>query len=150
MKHFFPDRKHSILLEYTPYTCHPSFAALAARHDVAVGVRVIDECYSQWNGTVASLEEKQHTGRPHILIKREVKQYVTPLIRVKNRSVQRVHYPDIQSAVEKETGKQMSLRTLQHYGKEELNAHQRRAKKRTADESEYTDTQHSHVQPVVI
>jgi hypothetical protein len=40
--------------------------------------------------------------------------------------------------VQAATGKQLSLRSLQRYGKEDLRAKQRHSKKRTAAESERT------------
>jgi transposase len=136
MKHLTPHHKHSILLEYQPHSRDHSFAALAARHGITGGYKVIERWHTQWDGTATSLEEKQHTGKQRILSSQEVQRYVAPHIRAKNRSAQRVHYTDIHSAVEAQTGRHMSLRTLQRYGKEELHAHQTHGKKRTADESE--------------
>jgi hypothetical protein len=40
--------------------------------------------------------------------------------------------------VQRKTGKRFALRTLQHYGKEELRIKSRPTKKRTADESKCT------------
>ena len=69
-----------------------------------------------------------------------MQQYVrTPILRA-NRAHKAVHYSTVAAAVRQKTGKQLSLRTLQRYGKEELGAKQRRGKKRTADESEELDT----------
>jgi hypothetical protein len=45
-----------------------------------------------------------------------------------------VHYTTLLPAVRAKTGKELSLRTLRRYGKEQL-AKQKRSKKRTADES---------------
>lgn len=142
MKHLSPHHKHSILLEYRPYSRDHSFAALAARHGVTGGKRVVKRWHSHWNGTVASLDEQPHPGRPRILSTQEVQRYIAPRIRAKNRSAQRVHYTDIQQAVEETTGKSMSPRSLRRYGEEDLGARRAQAqgKKRTADESEYTQT----------
>jgi hypothetical protein len=46
-----------------------------------------------------------------------------------------VHYTTLLPAVRAKTGKELSLRTLRRYGKEQLGAKQKRSKKRTADES---------------
>jgi hypothetical protein len=140
MKHLLPQHKHSILLEYQPHSHDHSFAALAHRHGIKGGYKVIERWYDRWNGTSSSLEEKPHPGGQRILNTQEVQRYVAPRIRAKNRSAQRVHYTDIHEAVEEKTGKHMSLRTLQRYGKEDLDAHQTRGKKRTAEESKYTET----------
>jgi hypothetical protein len=142
MTHLTPQHKHSILLEYHPRTRHHSFAALARRHDIKGGKQVLIKWHAAWNGTVASLEERRHSGRPRILSAREVTKYVAPPIRAKNRKAQAVHYTDIQPVVEKRTGKRVSLRTIQHYGKEELDGRCARGKKRTAEESESTHTSH--------
>lgn len=136
MKHLSPPHKHSILLEYQPYSHAHSFAALAARHGIAGGARVVQRWHSVWDGTAASLAEKRKSGRPRILSTREVHRYVAPPIRAKNRSARRVHYPDIQPTVEEKSGKQMSPRTLRRYGEEALGARQTHGKKRTAEESE--------------
>lgn len=143
MKHLSPQHKHSILLEYRARSSAHSFAALAARHGIEGGGIIIQRWYQRWDGTATSLEEKHRTGRPRILSTQQVQQYVAPVIRSNNRHAQRVRYSDIHSAVEARTNTHMSLRTLQHYGKEELGAHKTHGKKRTADESQSTHTQHT-------
>lgn len=55
-----------------------------------------------------------------------------------NRAHRAVHYTELLPAVRQKTGTDVSLRSLQRYGKEELGAKQKRGVKRTADESEYT------------
>jgi len=57
-----------------------------------------------------------------------------------NRKHKAVHYPAVSDLVRQKTGKEVSLRTVQRYGKEELGARQRRGKKRTAEESQCTHT----------
>jgi transposase-like protein len=138
MKHLSSHHKHSILLEYQPRARDHSFAALARRHGIKGGKQVVMKWHSQWNGTAASLEEQHSPGRPRVLSTQEVQRHVAPRIRAKNRSAQRVHYTDIQPAVEEKTGKSMSPRTLRRYGEEDLAARRTQGKKRTADESEYT------------
>jgi transposase len=140
MKHLTPQHKHSILLEYQPRSHDHSFAALAARHGIEGRGKIIQRWHQQWDGRAASLEEKRRIGRPRILTTQQVQQYVAPMICEKNRRAERVRYSDIHSAVQAETNTQMSLRTLQHYGKEELGAHKKHGKKRTADESQSTHT----------
>lgn len=143
MKHLSPQHKHSILLEYRPRSHDHGFAALAARHGIKGGSKIIQRWHEQWNGSAASLEEKHRTGRPRILNTQQVQQYVAPMIREKNRNAERVHYNNIHSSVEAKTHTEMSLRTLRRYGQEDLGAHQRRGKKRTADESQSAHTHHT-------
>jgi transposase len=140
MKQFPPEQKHSILLEYTPRSTTHSFAALAARHGVAGGGNTLQLWHQRWDGTVASLQHKPVSGRPRVLSRREVQQHVrTPILRA-NRAHKAVHYPALLAPLQQKTGKEVSLRTVQRYGKEELGARQRRGKKRTTEESQYTHT----------
>src|SRR6185312_9930961 len=140
MKHLTPDQKHSILLEYTPRSTTHSFAALAARHGVTGGARVLQRWHQRWNGTPHSLEHKAVTGRPRALSRREVQQHVRAPILRSNRAHKPVHYSKLLPQVQQRTGAKVSLRTLQRYGKEELGAMKRKGKKRTAEESECTQT----------
>jgi hypothetical protein len=66
----------------------------------------------------------------------EVQQHVRVPILHFNRAHKAVHYPTLLRSVQTKTGKEIKLRTLRRYGKEELGAKHRRGKKRTADESE--------------
>jgi transposase len=136
MKHFPPEQKHSILLEYIPRSTTHSFAALAARHGVAGGGNTVQIWHQRWDGTAASLQRKEGGGRPRALNSREVQQHIrTPILRA-NRAHKVVHYTALLPPLQQKTGKEMSLRTVQRYGKEKLGARQRRGKKRTAEESE--------------
>jgi transposase len=136
MKQFTPEQKHSILLEYVPLSATHSFAALAVRHGVAGGRRTIENWYQRWDRTAASLQRKEGGGRPRVLNSREVQQHVrTPILRA-NRKHKAVHYPALLHPLQQKTGKEVSLRTVQRYGKKELGARHRRGKKRTADECE--------------
>jgi transposase len=137
MKQFPPEQKQSILLEYTPRSTTHSFAALAARHGVAGGGNTVQLWHQRWDGTIASLEHKPVSGRPRVLSTREVQQHVRTPIHRANRAHRAVHYPAVAEAARQKTGKEVSLRTIQRYAKEELGAKQRRGKKRTAEESEY-------------
>lgn len=136
MPHLSAEAKHHILLEYAPHDATRSFAALAARHAVAGGKRTVQRWHERWNGTPASLEEQLRTGRPRVLSRAEVSRHVRAPILAANRAHRAIHYSDLLPAVREKTGKEMSLRSLQRYGKEELGAKQKHTKKRTAAESE--------------
>jgi hypothetical protein len=136
MKQFPPEQKHSILLEYSPHSRTHSFAALAVRHGVAGGEQTIRRWHQQWDGTAASLQRKEGGGRPRALDRREVQQHIhTPILRA-NRAHKAIHYPTLLPPLHQKMGKEVSLRTVQRYGKEELRVKQKRGKKRTAEESE--------------
>lgn len=140
MKQISADAKHSILLEYSPRSSTHSFAALAARHNVQGGEWVLRSWHQRWDGTAHSLEHKKGAGRPRVLSRREVQQHVrAPILRA-NKAHKAVHYSKLLPSVRDKTGKDVSARTLRRYGKEELGAAKRKGKKRTADESECTDT----------
>ena len=138
MQTYTPQHKHDILSHYRVGSRDASFRALARRFAVQGGDAVILRWYQRWDGTPQSLEHKRGAGRPRSLSKKEVQQHVrTPILRA-NRAHKAVHYPAVAEAVRQKTGREVSLRTVQRYGKEELGAKQRRGKKRTAEESECT------------
>jgi hypothetical protein len=134
------EAKHHIVLEYRAHTPNHSFAALAARHSIAGGAQVVCRWHQRWDGTAASLQRKEGGVRPRALNSREVQQHVrTPILRA-NRAHKAVHYTALLPSVRAKTGKEVSLQTLRRYGKEELEAKQRKGKKRTADECECTQS----------
>lgn len=135
---YTPQCKHTILSHYRAGERGCGFAALARRFAVQGGARVISRWHERWDGTPQSLQHKKGAGRPRALSKREVQQHVhTPILRA-NRAHKAVHYSALLPPLQQKTGKELTLRTLQRYGKEEVGARQRRGKKRTADECECT------------
>jgi hypothetical protein len=132
--------KHAILLEYSPRSPTHSFSALAARHHIRGGESTIRKWHVRWDGTPDSLEHKRGAGRPHMLTPSEVSRYVRAPILAANRAHKAVHYSDLLSKVRQKTGKEIALRTLEHYGQQELHANKKMTKKRTAAESECTQT----------
>jgi hypothetical protein len=140
MSHLGAEAKHHILLEYAPHDATRSFAALARRHAVKGGRKVVRDWHLQWNGTAASLERKSGTGRARALSRAEVSRHVRAPILAANRSHRAISYTDLLPSVRKKTHTHVSIQTLRRYGKEELGAKQKHTKKRTANESEYTHT----------
>jgi transposase len=142
MTHLTPNEKHNILLIYSSINNKHSFESLAHQYTIKGGGRVIQNWYHRWNGTPQSLERMRGSGRPSLLTAQQVNDYIRTPIRNKNRSSKPVHYPQIRSSVERQTGKQISLRTVQNYGKQKLGVKQKHTKKRTAQESKHT--YHTH------
>ena len=140
MSQLSAETKHHILLEYSPRSTDHSFAALAARHSIGGGADVVRHWHIRWDGTAASLERREGSGRPRTLRSRQVQQHVRAPIQRANRAHKAVHYTDLLAKVRQRTGTEVSLQTLRRYGKKELGAKQKHTRKRTADESECTHT----------
>ena len=134
MKQFTPEQKHEILLEYSPRSTTHNFAALAHRHAVAGGAEVVRRWHQRWNRTADSLRHAKGAGRPRRLTPEEVQRHIIAPIRRKNRAHQPILYTELQPAVEQETGKKVSSRTIRRYGKEEAGGRLKHGKKRTAEE----------------
>jgi transposase len=130
--------KHFILTKYRPNCRGSGFESLAKRYGIKGGASAIKYWYDRWDGTAASLEHKRGAGRPTILSSEEVKQYITTSIKKKNRKSEPVHYTDILRPLQEKTGKKVSLRTIQRYGKENEGINTRNTKKRTAHERKYS------------
>jgi len=140
MPHLSADVKHHILLEYSPYDTTRTFAALARRHAVKGGERLLRLWHSRWDGTPASLQERSRPGRPRLLSRAQVARHIATPIRHANRAHRAIHYPDLLPRVRGATGTQVSIQTLRRYGKEELAAKQKKGVKRTAEESKRHST----------
>jgi len=140
MREFTPQQKHSILSHYCAGVRGAGFDALARRFAVKGGGSLIRSWYAAWDGTPASLQQKGGAGRPRILSRAEVSRHVRAPLLAANRAHRAIHYTTLLPALRAKTRKQISLRSLQRYGKEELGAKSKRSKKRTVDESEYTQS----------
>lgn len=140
MPHLTAETKHHILLEYSPHDTTRSFAALARRHTVKGGAQVIRFWHHRWDGTPASLQEQQRSGRPRALSRAQVQRHIATPIRAANRAHRAIHYSDLLPQVRAATDTQVSLRTVQHYGEQELGAKQKHGIKRTAEESKRHST----------
>jgi hypothetical protein len=140
MSHLSADAKHHILLEYRAHSTEHSFAALAQRHGVTGGADVVRHWHDRWDGTPASLQRKPGTGKARILSAAQISRHVRAPILAANRAHRAVHYSELLPAVRQKTDTEVSLRSLQRYGKEELGGQNKHSKKRTADESECNST----------
>lgn len=134
MPQLTPEQKQSILTHYTSRRNDESVDSIIARHGVSVTRQSVYGWLKQWDGTVASLTRSSGSGRPRLLSSRQVQHQIANRIRNYNRSGKVVRYTRMLPAVQAATGQQLSLRSLQRYGKEDLHAKQTRGKKRTADE----------------
>jgi hypothetical protein len=136
MDRFTPQQQHNILTHYRAGERGAGFGALARRFDIQGGAKLVQRWHRRWDGTTASLEDESRSGRPRILSTAEVSRHVRAPILAANRAHRAISYPELLPRVQAATGKEPSLRTLQRYGKEQLQARCKTTKKRTADESE--------------
>jgi hypothetical protein len=104
---------------------------------------VVRRWFQQWDGSAASLQHKKVAGRPRILTRSEVQRHIAAPIRRKNRSSRQVRYTDLVESIREKTGKQVSSRTVQRIGMEQLGGRKKKGKKRTAKESQYIHTHES-------
>ena len=118
MSEYSPKLKHKILSLYSPHQRGSGFDALAARFLIDGGGRTVQRWHERWNGTVESLQHKQGAGRPPLLSSEETKEHITDVVRAANQHRDPIHYPAIHSSAAADTDKQVSLRTIQRYGKE--------------------------------
>lgn len=140
MPHLSAEAKHHILLEYAPLDATRSFAALARRHGVKAGERLLRLWHRRWDGTPGSLQRRAGTGKARLLSRAQVARHIATPIRHANRAHRAIHYTELLPRVRAVTRTQVSLRTVQHYGKQELRAKQQRGVKRTAAESKRYST----------
>jgi transposase len=138
-RYYSSTEKHRILTQYRLRERGAGFASLAKNFSIQGGERTIRRWYAQWDGTPSSLKQQPRSGRPPILTQREINQHIAAPIRRSNRKPQAIHYTDIHATVQEKTGKKMSLRTIQSYGKEKLQAKKKSTNKRTHSESKLTN-----------
>lgn len=134
MPQLTPKQKHDILTIYSQKKHNHSFESLAHQYNIKGGKKTLIRWYQQWNGKPESLERKKGSGRHTVLTSQQVNDYIRTPIRNKNRSYKPIHYTQLHTSIKQKTGKQISLRTVQNYGKEKLGVKQKRTKKRTAQE----------------
>jgi hypothetical protein len=139
MKQPTPEQKHSILTHYTQRRKGETLTQILALHDVVASRRSVEKWRQRWNGTISSLQHRAASGRPRVLSKAQVLRHVAAPIRNANRAARAVRYPKLLPQVRAESHSNVSLRTLQRYGRDEGGGRKTRGKKRTADECEYTE-----------
>lgn len=140
MKQLTPQQKHSILTHYTSPDNTQTLDQILSLHGVSVTRQAVEYWMKRWNGSAASLEGQEVSGRPRVLSRAQVSRHVAAPIRNANRAARNIHYSKLQSQVQAATGTSISQQTLRRYGKEELSGRRTRGTKRTIEESECTHT----------
>jgi transposase len=118
MKIGSPDFKHFILTMYQRQTRGSGFDALAAQYNIPGGGKTVQRWYEAWDGTPESLKRKPGQGRPRKLSEAEVRRYVLTPVRKRNREGIPIQYREVLAPLQEQTGKRVSLRTVQRVGKE--------------------------------
>lgn len=150
MPHFTPLHKHTILTHVKHRGKGETLASIASLHGVKGGARTLQNWLRRWKGTPASLQRRAGSGRPTLLTPAQVTRHVRSRIQSANRSARAVHYPSLLPLVQQATGKQLSLRTLQNYGKQQLRVRQKRTKKQTANECKSVNRQEGEGEEVCV
>lgn len=119
MPQLTPESKHEILIHYQSCQADQSADDIAAVHGIKGGRSTILKWLRRWDGTACSLERRPVTGRPRLLSKEQVTRHIAAPIRNASRSHRSMFYTQLLPQVQAATGVQLSLRTLQQYGKEE-------------------------------
>jgi transposase len=126
--------KATILREYVPYSRSHSFAALARRHNIKGGKSTIQKWYTRWKKSASGLKRKVGSARPRLLSAEQIRDYIELPIRNRNRAHLAIHYPDLLANVREKTGVNVSLSTIQRYGKKILGNRDQSTRARTAAE----------------
>ena len=138
MKQLTAEQKHSILTHLQSCCEGVTAEAIAAAHGVKGGSSTLRKWVKKWDGTVQSLQRKEVAGRPRALSRAEISRHIRAPILAANRSNRAIHYPSIHQAVQRKTGKRVSIQTVRRYGKQEAGVKQKRTRKRTASECQST------------
>jgi hypothetical protein len=134
MKRPTAQQKHDILIHCESRRAHETEVDVAAAHGVTTTRETIWIWRLRWNRTPPSLERKKGSGKAPLLTPAEVSRHIRAPILAANRAHRVVTYPTLLPEVQRKTGKNLALRTLQDYGKQRLQARVKHTRKRTADE----------------
>ena len=140
MIHPTAQRKHDILIHCQSRRTNETEEDVAAAHGVMASRKTIFNWRRRWNGTPQSLERKVGSGKASILTPAEVSRHVRAPILAANRSHRAASYTKIYDLVKQKTRKNLSLRTLQRIGKEQLHIKSKATVKRTKEEGQYNAT----------
>ena len=94
----------------------------------------------QWcdrhDGKIASLEQRYRSGRPSKLVKQQVDQLITKVVRSHNHMLRPINYIEIVKSIWQKTNMNISLRTVRRYG-QKSGVKSKKTMKRTDTEGEY-------------
>lgn len=137
-KYYSATFKHGVCLYYKQHLPDSSFRSVSKLFSIDPTGKTLSRWYSQWNGTISSLQPKPKTGRPTILSRKQMERYIGDMVVSRNRVSHPISYRTILSHVRSKTKKDISITTVKRYGRELLGIKAKTVKKRTLHESEYT------------
>jgi transposase len=140
MTHFTPEVKHSILLEYCAGDNNHGFEALARRHAVRGGRRVVKRWFDRWDGTPQSLQEGDRTGRPRIVNADKAGAIIKQSVGRANRKHMAIDYVKVADDIRTKTDADVSVRSVRRWGRE-MGVQHKRAIARTENERRINYTQ---------
>jgi hypothetical protein len=105
-----------ILNEYKKGVRGHGFQALASKYQIKGGPKLVKYWYSKWDGTENSLKKKSGGDRRSILTEKQKKRYISDFVTQTSKK-EAVIYSEVKNHVQKKTGKDPSLPTVQRYGK---------------------------------
>ena len=133
MTHFSPEVKHTILREYCAGDKGHGFAALARRHGVQGGWKVVKSWFERWDGTAQSLQDADRSGRPRILDRGKADAIIRQSVNRSNKNHQAINYVEVADLIRLKTGVDVSVQTVRRWGRE-IGVNHRRAIPRTENE----------------
>jgi hypothetical protein len=136
-QHYYStEYKERVVAYYIEHQSNCSFRSVAKHFALKGGHKLV----RIWYNNRHSLNTKPKSGRPTILSRRQIINYVQNKIRAANRSSTPIHYPELLSYVKEKTKKSPSIQTLRRYGRKLFRAKQKRTIKRTEGQRNNTNT----------
>jgi len=133
-RYYSLEYKQRVVEYYYTHRPRPSLAAVARTFHIKGGSKTV----CSWIHRRAELETRPRQGRPTALSRVEIGRYVKKPIRENNRKHEPNFYSNILSDIHTKIHKNISIRTLQRYGKQRSGIKKKKALRRTADECNYT------------
>jgi transposase-like protein len=114
--------KERVVREHQQGVRGKGFAALATRFKVSKFL--IENWWKKWNAggrTIDAFEDEAGGDRRSLLTEKEKQRHILDFVKSKNSKGEAVDYTDVHKNVVNHTKKNISLRSVQKVGKEEMN-----------------------------
>jgi len=115
--HYSSGYKKAVVDYWTENDEGGSLGALARRFKIKGGAKTVKRWIDGFDGSEQSLVERSRSGRPRILTCKESYQTILFPILSSNRSSTAISYTSLIPSVLHQTGKSISLRSIQRYGR---------------------------------